>query len=76
VAIDINSKPKKVKICSGDTQQLEDQLNAYGDSYSPLIWNFAVVGDRVIGTVVMLHSSVIGQMQIAQATAQGFGGRR
>jgi hypothetical protein len=76
VAIDINSKPRKVKICSGTPEQLEDQLNAYGDSYSPLIWNFSVVGDRVIGTVVMLHSSVIGQMQIAQAAGQPFAGRR
>jgi hypothetical protein len=73
---DIDTRPRKIKICSGTPEQLEDQLNVYAESYSPLIWNFTAVGDRVIGTVVMIHESIIRQMNIAAATAQGFGGRR
>jgi hypothetical protein len=59
---------RPLRIISGTTGQVEDMLNALGNEYAPQVWNFAVAGDQVIVTVVMLSQSLLRQAAIAQAS--------
>jgi hypothetical protein len=67
---------RPLRIVSGTTGQVEDILNALGAEYAPQVWNFAVAGDRVIVTVVLLSQSLLRQAAIAQASMVPNGGRR
>ena len=70
-----NQKPPKVKIFSGTPEEVEHKLNDYGDSYSPIQWNYSNVGERLVMTVVCVHDSVIRRMQIASPMVPGMPGR-
>jgi hypothetical protein len=73
----VKQEPQRpLRIVSGTTGQVEDMLNALGNEYAPQVWNFAVAGDQVIVTVVMLSQTLLRQAAIAQAAMLPNGGRR
>lgn len=57
----------KVRILSNCPAVVEKQLNELGDTYAPIVWNIAPVGDGIMVTVVLLHEREIRKGQLATA---------
>ena len=64
--VDVEIKPRKLRIVSGTIPELEDQLNRLLNDYNAIVWSFAPVGEAMCGTVVLLHNSVLMQRALAQ----------
>jgi hypothetical protein len=73
--MDVNQTPRKLRLVSGWSAQVEEQLNQLLDDYTAVTWNFTGLGGGVWITVVLVHSSVIRQQMIAQAAAPNSGRR-
>ena len=71
MSIDPERRPRRLRILSGTVEELELQLNTVLDEYMALVWNFQVVGERIHGTVVMVHASEIRKQQLAQGAVMG-----
>jgi hypothetical protein len=65
------NKPDRIKIVSGHPGWVEEQLNLLYDDYSIVSQNFAVVGDTIIITCLMVHQSEIRKGALAAATIPG-----
>jgi hypothetical protein len=65
-AVEIDKKPRRLRIVSGPVHEIEEQLNLLLDKYTATQFAYSVVGNEVHMTVVMLHESVLRMMQIAQ----------
>jgi hypothetical protein len=68
--MDIEKKPRRLRIVTGTVAELEDQLNHLLNDYNAIVWAFAPVADAMRGTVVLLHNSVVMQQAIAQGGNQ------
>lgn len=64
--MDVERKPRRLRIISGPVAELEDQLNRLLNDYNAIVWAFAPVADAMHGTVVLLHNSVLMQQALAQ----------
>lgn len=69
--MEIEHKPRRLRIITGPVEVIEEQLNLLIDDYSVLVWHFAAVGERMHSTVVLLSVSEIRKMQLAQAPMMG-----
>jgi hypothetical protein len=67
--MEFEKKPRRLRIVTGTVAEVEEQLNQLLDSYLATQYNYAVVGDELRVTVVLLHESVVRMHQIAQAGA-------
>ncbi len=67
--MDIEHKPRRLRIVSGPVHEVEDQLNRLLDTYTATQYAYSVVKDTVHMTVVLLHESVLRMHAIAQAGA-------
>jgi len=63
-------KPRRLRIISGTTAEVEEQLNRLLDSYTMTQQAFAVVDNHLVMTVVLVHESVLRMHAIAAAGAQ------
>lgn len=71
MSIEINNKPRMVRFETGTPKQIEDLVATYGNEYMITHYHFWNAGDEARMTIVMVHASVIRQMQIAQASLPG-----
>lgn len=65
MSIGIEQKPRAIKIISAPANEVEQQLADLGGEYAIVATNFATVGDRVVITMVLVHSSQLRMAQIA-----------
>jgi hypothetical protein len=63
----IAGKPRALRIISGNAAYIEGELNRLADEYSGTQWNYAVVKDELLITVVLIHHSELRKMQLMQA---------
>jgi hypothetical protein len=68
-------KPRKIRFISGPPAVVDAQVNDLIPEYGIASINFATTSEGVIVTLYLIHTSVLGQMQIAQGVVNG-GGRR
>ena len=64
--MDVEKEPKRFRIVSGDPATVELECNAMFDEYTAFLWNFAVAGDKVIVTALLLHQKEIEKQQRTQ----------
>ena len=64
--MDAEIKLRRLRIVSGTTEVVEQQLNRLLDEYTMTSQSFAVVNNQVIMTCVLIHASVLRMMQLAQ----------
>jgi hypothetical protein len=64
-------KPRKVRFISGPPALVDAQVNDLIPEYGIVSINFATTGEGVIVTLYLIHTSVLGQMQIASGVANG-----
>lgn len=69
------NKPRKVRFISGPPAVVDALVNEMIPEYGIASINFATTSEGVIVTLYLIHSSVIGQMQIANGVAQARGAR-
>lgn len=67
--MEVELKPRKLRIVTGTVAELEDQLNRLLNDYNAIVWSFAPIGEAMCGTVVLLHNSVLMQRALAQPGA-------
>ena len=60
-------KPRRLRLVSGTIAEVEFELNRLLDQYVATQYNYAVVKDELICTVMLLHESVVRMQQIAMA---------
>jgi len=60
-------KPRRLRLVSGTIAEVEVELNRLLDHYIATQYNYAVVKDELICTVMLLHESVVRMQQIAMA---------
>ena len=58
-------RPRRIVIISGYPSEVESQVNAMLDEYTPIAWNFAAVDNRVEVTCLLFHNSVLRMAQLA-----------
>jgi hypothetical protein len=68
--MDAEIKPRRLRIISGTTAEVEEQLNRLLDQYTMTQQAFAVVDNQLVMTVVLIHESVLRMHAIAAAGAQ------
>lgn len=71
MTIEINNKPRLVRIETGTPKQIEDLVAETGGDYMITHYHFWNAGDEARMTIVMVHASVIRQMQLAQPGLPG-----
>lgn len=64
--MDVESKPRRLRIVTGTVAELEEQLNRLLNDYNAIVWAFSPVVDVMHGTVVLLHNSVLMQQALAR----------
>lgn len=69
--MDVEAKPRKVRIVSGEVEEVELQLNILAESYGAIMWNFSVVDNRMWMTVVMIHESEMRKAALASRAMPG-----
>jgi len=69
------NKPRKVRFISGKPALVDAEVNDLIPEYGIASINFSTTSEGVIITLYLIHTSVLGQMQIAQGVVNG-GGRR
>ncbi len=69
------NKPRKVRFISGPPALVDAQVNDLIPEYGIASINFATTSEGVIVTLYLIHSSLVGQMQIATGVQQARGGR-
>jgi hypothetical protein len=68
-----NVKPRMVRLETGTPKQIGDLIAETGAMYLITHWHFWSAGDEARVTCVMIHESIVRQMQIAQgAPPRGF----
>jgi len=60
-------KPRRLRLVSGTIAEVEVELNRLLDHYIATQYNYAVVDNQLICTVMLLHESVVRMQQIAMA---------
>ena len=63
--MDVNTKPRMVRLETGTPKQIEDLIEAWGDTYVVVQWHFWNWQDEARVTCLAVHSSALRQMQIA-----------
>ena len=71
MSIEINSKPRMVRFESGTPKQMEDLCAMLGQDYAITHYHFWNAGNEARMTIVLIHASVLRQMQIANAGLPG-----
>lgn len=69
--MEVEIKPRTVRILTGHPDVVEDQIAALGNDYTVTHWHFWAFENVGFVTCVLLHGSIIRQMQIAMAAANG-----
>lgn len=69
--MDINLKPRMIRFETGTPKQIEDLVALNGADYMITHYHFWNAGDEARMTVVMVHASVIRQMQLANPGLPG-----
>jgi len=64
--MDIETKPKPLRIVSGPYREMEHQLNQLLKDYVALVWNLCAIADQMHVTCVMIHQSEMRKMQLMQ----------
>lgn len=67
MAIEVEQKPRKLRIVSGSIEVIEEQLNRLLDDYAVLVWNFSVIDDRQQVTAVLISARELRQQAMAAA---------
>jgi hypothetical protein len=63
--MEVNLKPRMVRLETGTPKVIEDLLAALGDQYVVTHWHFWNWQDEARVTCLLVHASAIRQMQIA-----------
>jgi len=63
--MEVNSKPRMVRLETGTPKQIEDLLVDWADTYVVVQWHFWNWQDEARVTCLAVHSSALRQMQIA-----------
>ena len=71
--INIERKPRRLRIISGTVAEVEEQLNRVLDDYVTIMWNWATVGAELRCTVVLMHQSEMRKAQLMMAGQMGRG---
>lgn len=69
--MDVGVKPRAVRLLSGHPIDVEDAIAHLGTDYAVTHWHFYNWEDKPFVTAVLIHGSVIRQMQIAMAGQMG-----
>jgi hypothetical protein len=71
--INIERKPRRLRMISGSVAEVEEQLNRLLDDYIATTFNFAVVGTEIRITVLLMHQSEMRKAQLMMAGQMGRG---
>lgn len=71
MAVEMEKKPRALRIVEGTVAELELELNALLEDYTALVWNFSPVGAEIRGVVVLISNSVVQRQQLAAAGRMG-----
>lgn len=69
--MEITEKPRMIKIISGRPYDVEEEIAGLGNDYAVTHWHFCSDGPSVYVTAVLIHGSIIRQMQIASQAVNG-----
>lgn len=67
--MDLERKPRKLRILTGPVPEVEVELNRLLDEYNAIVWSFHECGGVAWANVVLLHGSVFMQQALAQPGA-------
>lgn len=65
--MELETKPRKLRIISGSVEEVELQLNVLLKDYALTSMNFAVVDNKLIMTVILILASEIRMQQLMAA---------
>jgi hypothetical protein len=65
--MELQDKPRALRIISGSAAYIEGELNRLADEYAGTQWNYAVVKDELVITVVLIHHSELRKAQLMQS---------
>jgi hypothetical protein len=64
--MNLETKPRKLRIVTGPVAEVEDELNRLLDEYNAIVWSFHECAGVAWASVVLLHESVFMQQALAQ----------
>jgi hypothetical protein len=59
------------RVVSGPPAAVEHACNQLLEDYAAILWNFAVVKDEVVLSVVMIHTRILNRQALANARMSG-----
>jgi hypothetical protein len=75
VELEVNPKPRKIRIVTGTHLEVERQVNELADDYAVNAWSLWSHEGEARVTAVLLHGSIYRQAAIAATSAPGNGRR-